>query len=598
MLDPSRWTQLDHLLMRYGFSDVVSVHGTIPPYWYARDGWGTALHNQGNRHTAGMSLLGHQHLGITHLGGVIQADRIYDTDPNADSKERLTSFIILASDGYTGDIKRVTSATNNWVFANVDTLPFRMASGQIPAVLTVVDDPNYYLNRISGVGDSYNARAIASTLDSAMVNPNPGLALAFQFGLNSPETLHNVFRQVASSTRANSIVMNLTSPSDHLFNHIGYGSGGLSTGNRGNVVFRNAQTGQLQQPFGQPAVPPPGQQFAPPMAGQTRGQSPFFRTGSVWGAYTHSNFVMGDDDNSFRYTFHRNGVMIGNEWNLTPSSVLGGVFTVNEGALRSLDDRTKSTDYTFGLYFVAAPFEQFELKSYLGGGYQTYRMNRYIRNNDIFIANSLNNQHNLFGINDHYNAETRGHSFNWAIEFARPFTVNPNFVIRPTAGFEFQSIQQNAYTDRKGMGVPVSWSMGNSANMAVGEGENPITGPSSGTFGMDYRKMTFSRSLARFGVNTESYFPRGGWRFRTYYVHRVAGDRRPVSEQSFSSGSRTFNVRGADLGTAYCQVGLGTHFWLNRDRTATLFMNGDWNFSMLNRGYSMLHLMIGLQQNF
>ncbi|MCL2709434.1 MAG: autotransporter outer membrane beta-barrel domain-containing protein [Planctomycetaceae bacterium] len=588
-------TQQDHLLMRYGFSDVVSVHGTIPVYLYEHYGWSNLVYTHSKIPPAYLASSGL--LGITQLGGIVQADRIFDLeDPEGTIKDKQTSFIIIASEAYTpdGTIKQVTSATTGWVFANVDVVPMRLASGQLPTVLTVIDDPNYYRNRVAKGGNSYNAKSVASALDDAMLT-NPGLAMAFQFGLNSPEVLHDTLRQAANGTRANSVMMNLISPSDHLFNQIGYGTGGLSTGNRGNIVFRNMQTGQLQQPYGQPAVPPPGTQFAPPMAGQTRGQSPFHRTGSVWGAFTNSSFVMGDDDNSYKYTFYRNGGMIGTEWNLTPSSVLGGVFTFNDGNMRSLSNKVNSVDYTFGLYFVAAPFEQFELKSYFGGGYQSYKMDRYIRNRDIFIGNSLNNQSSPFGINDHYHGETRGHSFNYAIEFARPFTTSPNFVIRPAAGFEYQTIQQNAYSDRKNMSSSASWSVSNPSNIA---GDTPITGPSSGTFAMDYEKMTLSRSFLRLGGTTESYFPRGGLRFRGYYVHRLTGDQYPVSEQTFTVGSKSFKVRGADLGTSYVQVGSGLHFWLNQDRTSNIFMNGDWNFSMKNRGYSMLSVNIGWQQSF
>ena len=588
-------TDTDHLLMRFGFSDVVSVFGTIPPYVYENASWGSTMYNLGTLRSP--SSFGNEYIGITRLGGIVQADRILDLDDDAALKEKQTSFIIIASEGYTGDgIKQVTSATTDWVFANVSVLPIPLATGQTPAVLTVVDDPNYYLNRVKKGGDSFNARSVASTVDDSMFT-NPGLAMTFQFGLNSPEVLNDVFRQAANGTRANSVIMNLTSPSDALFNQIGYGTGGLSTGNRGNILYRNIQTGQMHQPFGQPAVPPPGQQFAPPMAGQYRGQSPMYRTGSVWGAFTHSNFTMGDDDNSFGYRFYRNGGMIGNEWNLTPSSVIGGVFTFNDGTLTSLSDKVNSIDYTFGLYFVAAPYEQFELKSYFGGGYQSYKTDRYIRNNDVYMGYTPGRGANdVFGIDDHYNSESSGQSFNWSIEFARPFTVSPNFVIRPAAGYEFQSIQQNAYSDRKNMGAnQSSWMMDNPTNIA---GELPIVGAGSGTFGLNYDKMTFSRSLVRLGFSTESYFAHGGWRFRAYHVGRLAGDRYPVSEQAFTTGSKTFAVRGADLGSSYAQVGTGLNFWLNQDRTATIFFNGDWNFSLHNRGYSMLNLGSGVQVNF
>jgi hypothetical protein len=378
--------------------------------------------------------------------------------------------------------------------------------------------------------------------------------------------------------------MNVWSPSDSLFNQIGYGHGGLSTGNRGNVVFRNIQTGKLQQPYGQPAVPPPGQQF--------RGQSPFYRTGSGWGAYTHSSFVMGDDNNSFRFTYDKNGAIIGNEWNLSPSAVIGGVAQLNEGKLNSRSDKTTSFDYNFGLYAVAAPFEQFEVKSFTGFGFQSYKMDRYIRNNDVFIGGGAGA--GVFGINEHYDSETLGYSFNHSLEFARPFTVSPNFVIRPVAGFEYQNMRQNAFTEQMNEGSSMSWS-NSGTNLA---GDYLAQGETSGTYGMDFRRMKFSRSLLRIGLNTESYFARGGWQFRAYHVARLAGDRTPVSRQSFSSGSDIFKVRAGDLGNSYAQLGMGSHYWLNQERTATLFMNGDWNFSIINNGYSRLGVDIGVQVGF
>ncbi|MCL2004807.1 MAG: autotransporter outer membrane beta-barrel domain-containing protein [Planctomycetaceae bacterium] len=597
-------TDLDKLLWRYGFSDVVSVHGTVPAYWIDSANWTNDVYSYGTVPPAYLNApanYGITLLGETQLGGVVQADRIFDLDADAASKEKQTSFIIIASEGYTdGTVKRITSSTTDWVFANVDILPIQMASGQSPAVLTVIDDPNYYRNRVRRLGNNYNVLSVARTLDKAMLT-NPGLALSFQFGLNSPDVLRDVFRQVAAPTRANSVVMNLTSPSDHLFNRIGYGVGGMSTGRRGDVVFRNAQTGQLQQ-YGQPGTPHPGQQFAPPMAagpsGQFRGQSPYQRTGSVWGAYTHSNTYKDGDQNSFKFTSYRNGVMIGSEWNLTPSSVIGGVAMINDATLQSRSDKVRSNDYAFGMYLVAAPYEQFEIRSFMGGGYQTYDGDRYIRNRDVFIATSSSgssyNLNDIFGINDHYEWTTKGSSFNYALEFARPFTVSPNMVFRPVLGFEYQNIRQKAYREQIASGSRGSWS-NNGSNIAE---NREAQGATSGTYGMDYRAMTFARTLGRFGFNTESYFARGGIQMRKYYMVRLTGDRYPTSLQSFTSGSDVFSVRGANLGYHYSQLGLGSHLWLNQDRTATLFLDGDWNFSWSQGAYSVFNLGIGTQFSF
>ena len=110
--------------------------------------------------------------------------------------------------------------------------------------------------------------------------------------------------------------------------------------------------------------------------------------------------------------------------------------------------------------------------------------------------------------------------------------------------------------------------------------------------------MTFARSLLRFGFNTESYFARGGVRFRAYHIGRLTGDKYPTSRQSFTSGSSLFNVRGGELGNSYFQVGLGSNLWLNQERTASFFVNGDWNFSVLHGGYSMLNLNGGFLVSF
>ena len=588
-------TQLDELLMRFGFSDVVSVHGTTPAYWYNRSGWGNALYDLGSVPPSAFQEGGL--LGITQLGGVIQADRIFDLDPNADTKEKQTSFIVIASEAYTdGTVKKVTSATTDWVYANVSVLPVQMASGQYATVLTVIDDPNYYRNRVRAASrDNYNAQSVAGALDDAMFT-NPGLAQSFNFGVNSPETLNNVFRQVAGATRSNSLAMNVLTPSEHLFSRIGYGVGGMSTGRRGDIVFHNIQTGRLQQPYGRPAVPPPGHQFAPPMAGQMRGQSPAYRTGSVWGAYTHSNFAMADDGNSFKYNYYRNGAMVGSEWNLSPNAVIGGVVMVNDSTLKSWNDKVNSQDYVFGLYFVTAPFDQFEIRSFLGTGVQSYKSDRYIRNSDVFIGlgGSMNGVNDVFGINEHYESETRGHSFNYALEFARPFTVNPNFVIRPTAGFEYQGMHQKGYTEQLRQGTAASWT-NNSSNIAQGCEAEGVT---SGSYAMRYRNLNFGRFLLRAGFSTESYFARGGVQLRAYHILRMAGDRFPISTQSFVSGSRDFQVRGGEFGYNQWQLGAGTHFWLNQDRTATLFLDGDWNFSPFKAGYSGLNLSVGSQFSF
>ncbi|GHT16498.1 hypothetical protein FACS1894189_0310 [Planctomycetales bacterium] len=548
--NPANLTALDRVLMRFGRSDFLDVHN-----------------------------------GTAYMGGTLQVDDIYD--PNS-AKEGKTSYLIIASEEYEGRFDVITSATQNVHFANVEILPPMLPTGQWGAILTLIDDANWYEHRSGGM--SYNERSVASALDDAMTSA-PGLALSLGFGNNPDAVLRDVMRQMAGSVRANGVMMNVWSPNEILFNQIGYGQGGMSTGSRGDLVYQDQRSGRMTMPYGRPAVPPPGQQFAPPPNAQIRGQSPYYRTGSIWGNYTHSSFLTDDDDNSYKFRYDRDGVIIGSEWNLAPSWVLGGVAMMNTGKLKQVADEVESQDYGFGFYFVGAPYEQFEFKSYLGFGFQSYKSDRYIRNSDVYIM--FRDKGNALGINDHYDSDTVGYSFNYALELARPFRTSPNFVLRPSAGIDVQVISQNGYSEQLNAGQGASWA-NNGLNMADG---HQTQGEVYGTYGLSYRNMTYSRVTGRLGASTESYFARGGLQLRGYYSSRLFGDKYPESEQRFTSGAKAFNIRGTELSNDFFTLGIGSHLWLNRERMATLFVDYDANVYM-EHGANRHIFNIGFQQSF
>jgi hypothetical protein len=520
----------------------------------------------------------------TVLGGVIQVDDLYD--PQTSKKTKKTAFIVMVSDaGFSAESSPnsidISASQQQLAFANISYLPENLANGQTALVLTMSDDAHFYQNYIGNM--PFNAAAAASAFDAAQFT-NPGLALSLQFGLNDPAVLRDVLRQMASSTRANSMVMSLLSPYDHVFNQIGYGQGGMSTGRRGDVIFRNLQNGQFVQPYGQPAVPPPGQNFVPPVPGQCRGQNPKYRTGALWATLNSTSGMRGDDGNSFKFSFTKGGAMVGSEWNLSPSCAIGAVATAYYGNMKEWDDEVTSFDYSAGLYLVAAPFDQFEIRSFAGIGFQTYKMNRYIRNNAVYIGN---NPASVFGINDHYDGETQGYSCNFTFEFSRPFTVSPNFVIRPALAIEYQYVQQDGFTEHL-IGSDYSWT--NSGYNQV----NGVQGGTRGTYALQYSDMTFGRFLPRIGISTESHYANGGLQFRAAFLTPLLGERYAQSRQQFVSGSPLFRVRGADLGAGYLQFGGGGHFWIDREHTASIFADGD----VYLGSFSTFNVSIGIQQNF
>jgi hypothetical protein len=549
--NPANITDMDRFLMRFGRSDFLNVH-----------------------------------IGTFIMGGVLQVDDIYDADT---ARGHRTNFVVAASDIINGQFDLITSETRDLVYANVIILPPPLPTGQAAAVLTLVDDAHWYEHR-NGGNMSYNEKSVASALDDAMQTA-PGLAQSLGFGINTDAALRDVMRQMAGSVRANAVMMNVWSPNEAVFNQIGYGQGGMSTGSRGDLVYQDQRTGRMTMPYGRPAVPPPGQQFASPPNTQIRGQSPFYRSGSIWGNYTHSSFITGDDDNSYKFRYDRDGVIIGSEWNLAPSWALGGVAMMNTGKLKQVSDEVKSQDYNIGFYVVGAPYEQFEFKSYIGFGFQSYKSDRYIRNSDVFIMFRGNGD--SYGIDDHYDSDANGCSFNYALELARPFRTSPNFVLRPSAGFDVQVISQEGYSEQLNAGQGSSWS-NNGLNMSNG---HLVQKEVYGTYGLDYQNLTYSRVTGRLGVSTESYFARGGWQFRGYYSSRLWGDKYPESDQRFISGGKSFNIRGTELGNDYFTLGLGTHLWLNRERTATLFIDYDANIYM-EHGANRHIFNIGLQQSF
>ncbi|MDR0608800.1 MAG: autotransporter domain-containing protein [Planctomycetaceae bacterium] len=416
------------------------------------------------------------------------------------------------------------------------------------AQLTVIRDLNYFKDRAK----TANEKSVAAAIDASLFE-RPDVAFSLGDASNSAEDLRDVYRQIGASVRANSALVNLWNPSELLFNRIGYGSGSMPTGNRGRVNW-NRISGRTTRMLGQTPIAQ--------------------RTGGLWGDFTQTFFNAESDGNSDSYNISRSGFMVGGEWNLTSYSAIGAIAAYAKSNLKQVGDKMESDDYVLGTYFVCAPFNEFEFKTYIGLGFQEYDMDRYVRNANI-VYDSVTGDKGIF---ERYVSNTKGNTFNLSFELSRPLMLHSTFILRPTLGFDLQYLWQNAFTDR------------NYSLISDSYGDY--------RYGLRYNRMSMNRSILRAGFSSETTGLRGGIRLRAFYNTNLAGENVPVSEVAFVETGNVFRIQGVDLGKNFLSLGVGANYWLDGEKTSSLFIDYDANLYNTNKRVDVHTFSIGFLQNF
>ena len=483
--------------------------------------------------------------GNTKLDGtlrvIIKPDSIFEEDS--------TTYTIIQSQTVTAG-SGFTNYENNVGFLNMTKEQIVAYQGGFAVQFVINRDPDFFKRRAK----TPNELAVATAIDNSFFN---AADIAFSLGdtRNSNADLRNMYRQMGAAHRANSALINLWSPSELLFNRIGWGNGQMETGDRGKVDW-NRIAGRHARMLG---------------------QSPYRqRTGSIWGDYFNTNFNADTDGNSAKYNIHRNGFMIGGEWNLTPYSAVGAIFSYADSKLKQSSDTVKSDDYMLGLYFVCAPFNEFEFKGYIGTGFQEYDFDRYVRNANIYTDSATD----LQGIYDRYVADTKGNTLNISLELARPLMLHPTFILRPTLGIDSQFMWQDAFKEK---------------NYNAYYNDNAY---GSYLYALNYKRMKFNRSLLRAGFSSETTGSRGGIRMRAFYVTRIDGDDCPTSNVRFMAGGDQFAIQGVKMGSNFLSLGVGTNLWLDGEKTCSFFLDYDANIYNSSRKLDVHTFSIGLLQNF
>jgi hypothetical protein len=481
-------------------------------------------------------------LNNTKMDGTIKVNFLPD---KAFGNERTTHTIIQSGTFTPGsNFKQVDYETGFLYVSDVFINPYNSHEAQF----TVIRDLNYFKDRAK----TSNEKSVAAAIDASLFE-RPEIAFSLGDAANSATDLRDMYRQIGASARANSVLINLWNPSELLFNRIGYGNGSMPTGERGRVNW-NRLSGRTNRVLGQTPV--------------------LRRTGSLWGDFTQTYLNAESDGNSDSYNISRSGFMVGGEWNLTPYSAIGAIAAYNNSTLKQIGDKLKSDDYILGTYFVCAPFNELEFKSYIGLGFQEYDMDRYVRNANI-VYNSVTGAKGVF---ERYRSNTKGNTFNLSLELARPLMLHPTFILRPTLGFDLQYLWQDSFTEQDYSAISDAY--GNYR------------------YGLRYNRMNFNRSILRVGFSSETSGSRGGIRMRAFYNTNISNKNVPVSEVAFVGTGNVFRVHGVDLGKNFLSLGVGANYWLDGEKTSSLFLDYDANIYNTNQKVNVHTFSIGFLQNF
>ncbi|MDR0869728.1 MAG: autotransporter outer membrane beta-barrel domain-containing protein [Planctomycetaceae bacterium] len=529
-------------------SDVISVYTSVRQNgWESNDNLNSIAHDPDKVYPQDLIVGGNVILGGT-LKVNVTADSVLTKTP---IKFNIIEIILpsaAVSDNnnvptIAGQFDKIIS--NTAFLTILPDLEIKRAGDTIYGSLLVSRNTDYFKQ----FAKTSNEAAAANVLDNSLL----GFDLANP--ANKASDLRDIYRQMGAHIRANSVFINLWTPSELVFNRIGWGNGQMSTGDRGRVNWDRIK-GRNQRMLGQE----PGCRN---------------RTGSLWGDYFNATFNADADvdGNSSPYNITRNGFMIGGEKNLTPYSAIGGIASYADSNLRQSGDKIDSDDYVLGAYFVCAPFNEFEVKSYLGLGFQEYAMNRYVRNENIYASSD-----GIRGINDRYYSETQGSTLNLAFEFARPLMLHQTFILRPTLGFDFQWLWQDGFQDKDFSQIDANYG--------------------SYRYALRYDRMKFNRSLMRLGFSSETTGVRGGIRMRTFYVSNLANNGTPSSTVSFIGDGQQFTVSGVAVGKNFLNLGVGANLWFDGEKTGSLFVDYDANLYTGKPKADAHTFSIGVLQNF
>ncbi len=201
-------------------------------------------------------------------------------------------------------------------------------------------------------------------------------------------------------------------------------------------------------------------------------------------------------------------------------------------------DKTDISDVQVGLYGGTNLLNRnLQLRAYIGFGFQDYSMERNVQL-DGYLPLPVS-------------GDTEGMSLAAALYLLRPVDVSERLMIKGLFGIDTETIRQDGFTE---------------------------TGTAAAL--LRYDKVSLSRTMLRFGLLSNYAFERSDLYGRFLLGVKVAGDETAYSLHRFvyTPGSE-FGIDSVNLKSVAVDVGFGGNFALNQQRTTSLFVDYNTNFT-------------------
>ena len=232
------------------------------------------------------------------------------------------------------------------------------------------------------------------------------------------------------------------------------------------------------------------------------------------------------DWNSDPYNISRTGVMFGGHINLGRHSAFGMVIGYSDPVLTQYHARYTANDYHIGFYGGTYINCMYELKGYLGFGFQEYTTRRTA---------------DFTGVNQSVAGRTAGSNFAMSFEFARPLDDGSGGLWRPYLALDLNNVHQDGYRE-------------------YGD-----------AFALQYGDASLTKTFFRLGVNRE--INRGHWKVRggLGYSTQLGGQSAPASFERLAGTSWGITEYGVDTARDFVHGNVGLEYFLNCRRTTSLF---------------------------
>ena len=261
-----------------------------------------------------------------------------------------------------------------------------------------------------------------------------------------------------------------------------------------------------------------------PVPVATRGQT---RTVSknLWGGFTGrtSNFASTyyTDD---QWRLNSFGVQTGYSFLSTNWISLGVTTGGDLPQLKNGYDKVDGSDGYLGIYYGQRVWGMLELKGFVGGGLQSYKLYR----RDAKYT---------------YRADFHGDSFAANVELARPMLFC-NWMLRPHIGFDLE------YASQAGA----------------------VESESSAEF-RTYSGTSLTQMFLRFGLDFEKRLEHGEFLFGINYANMIGGQSVPSVYVYYPFAKKGVTSHGAELGHNVVSLNLGGNRYINPARTKALFLD-------------------------